>query len=318
MYKYADFHCDTLLGLLGNSLFGKEIDIAADNPRAHQDLPRLLATNYVFQCFAAFFSPFHGQEPALRQTLFLLNAAKEKIFSQPGIEWVKSAADVKEPGAGKMLGLLSIEGADFVGSDLFLIELVHNMGVRLITLTWNGRNSIADGVKVGGAGGLTDLGVEAVKLMERLKIIIDVSHLAEAGFWDLCRAADRPFVASHSNAWAICPHPRNLKDEQIREISRRGGVIGMNLCTSFVAEDPEQRNLTTLVRHMAHIAEVGSVANLCLGADLDGISEMPHGMKDVQDMAKLPAEMAAAGFSEAEIKAICADNLLRFLKDNLE
>lgn len=311
MFKFADFHCDTLQKICAG------LDFSRQNQSGHLDLPRLLAANYVFQCFAAFFDPSLGQEAALRQTLRLLNAAKEKIFSLPGVCWLKEARDIKDIGEDKLLALLSIEGADFLGSDLFLLELVHNMGVRLITLTWNGRNSLGDGVRAGG-GGLTNFGFKAVKAMQDLNIIVDVSHLAEKGFWDLCSVATKPFVASHSNAWAICPHPRNLKDEQIREISHNGGLIGMNLCPPFIAEDREDQNLAALVRHMSHIAAVGSVDILCLGGDLDGIEELPQGMQDVRDIAKLPDLMASAGFSPKEIQAICAGNLLRFLKNNLE
>ena len=311
MFKFADFHCDTLQ----NICLGQ--DFSSSNQTGHLDLPRLLAANYIFQCFAAFFDPALGQEAALRQTLRLLNTAGESIFSLPGVRWVKAAGDIQAAKDGELMALLSIEGADFIGTDLFLLELVHNMGVRLITLTWNGRNSLGDGVRAG-SGGLSNIGYKAVKAMEDLSIIVDVSHLAEMGFWDVCSAANKPFVASHSNAWTICPHPRNLKDEQIREISRAGGLIGMNLCPPFIAEDREGQSLPALVRHMSHIAAVGSVDILCLGADLDGIEELPQEMEDVRDIAKLPGLMEAAGFSPKEIQAVCAGNLLRFLQENLE
>lgn len=314
MYYFADFHCDTLLKLRSDSF-----DFSQANAKGHQDLPRMLAANVVFQCFAAFIDPALGQEAALRHTLQLLHTAKEKLFSLPQVNWLLSAGDVRPPEVGKLQALLAIEGADFVGTDLFLLETVYQMGVRLITLTWNGRNSLADGVGVGkNAGGLTDIGLRAVGVMEELGIIADVSHLAEKGFWDLCAAAKRPFVASHSNAWAVCPHPRNLKDEQVREISRQKGLIGMNLCPPFVAQEAKDQTLTTLVRHMSHIAEISSTDVLCLGCDLDGINELPKNIKDVGDLTGLPALMAKAGFSPGEIRDICASNLLRFLENNLK
>ena len=313
MIEFADFHCDTLLRIAH-----RNFNFSARNKEGHLDLPRLQDTNCIFQCFAAFFSPRLGQEAALRQTLRLLHTAKEKVFALPQVTWVRSAEDVKDFEKGNLLGLLSIEGADFVGSDLFLIELVHSLGVRLITLTWSLRNSLGDGVEVGASGGLTDLGRKAVKIMENTGIIVDISHIAEQGFWDLCKIANKPFVASHSNAWTICPHPRNLKDDQIREISRRKGIIGMNFCPSFIAENRPEQDLPKLVQHMVHIAELGSVDILCLGADLDGIRELPLGVDDVQSFNKLPPLMEAAGFSHKDIQAICAGNLLKFLKDNLE
>ena len=280
------------------------------------DLQRLLATNYIFQCFAVFFDPGLGPEAALRHTLRLINLAREKILTLPQVHWVKQAADL---GArDKLLVLLSVEGADFIASDLFLIELVHQMGVRMITLTWNGRNSLGDGVMVEGGGGLTGFGLQAVKAMQDLNIIIDVSHLGERGFWDVAAAAEKPFVASHSNAWALCQHPRNLKDRQIREISSLGGLIGVNLCPAFIAPSREDQNFGTLIRHISHIAEVGGIDCLCLGSDLDGITALPSGMEDVREMSQLPGLLEAAGFSPTEIEAICSANLIRFLRENLE
>lgn len=312
--RFADFHCDTLLKLIAD-----KTEFAGPNEAGHLDLSRLLATNFAFQCFAAFFYPDLGPERALRHTLFLLNAAKERIFSNPQVIWVKNAADLDKAQPGRLMAMLSIEGADFLGSDLFLLDLVYNMGVRLITLTWNGRNSIADGIGVGkNCGGLTELGIRAVQTMEELGILVDVSHLAEKGFWDLASIAGKPFVASHSNAQAVCPHPRNLTDRQILEIDRRGGLIGMNLCPDFIAERREDQDLKMLVRHMSHIAEIASADLLCLGCDLDGIGELPLHMNDVTDIVQLPQIMADAGFNSEEIQNICGGNLVRFLKTALE
>lgn len=146
MPKFADFHCDTLL-----NVYFRDFDFATENQFGHLDLPRLLEANHLFQCFAVFVDPMYGQEAALRMTLRLIDVAKEKIFSHPQVTWIKAKDDLDSAlEKGKLAGLLSIEGADFLGDDLFLLDLVHHLGVRLITLTWNGRNSIADGVRVGG------------------------------------------------------------------------------------------------------------------------------------------------------------------------
>lgn len=314
MPKFADFHCDTLL-----NVYFRDFDFATENQFGHLDLPRLLEANHLFQCFAVFVDPMYGQEAALRMTLRLIDVAKEKIFSHPQVTWIKAKDDLDSAlEKGKLAGLLSIEGADFLGDDLFLLDLVHHLGVRLITLTWNGRNSIADGVRVeGNGGGLTEIGFKALKKMQDLGIIVDVSHLSERGFWDVSKATAKPFVASHSNAWEICNHPRNLKDEQIREIARHGGLIGMNLCRPFVAEKRGEQTLETVVKHVSHIAHVAGPEVICLGCDLDGIREMPEGMRDVRDVPRIAQLLAEAGFSEQEIQAICHDNLIRFVRNYL-
>lgn len=313
MTKFADFHCDTLL-----NLYLREMDFATQNSFGHLDLPRLKAAGYAFQCFAVFADPKFGQEGMLRQTLRLIELARTKLFNHPDLVLVKNGSDLAKLKDGKIAGLLAIEGADFLGDDIFLLDLVHDMGVRLITLTWNGRNSIADGVKVGGNGGLTEFGTQAVKKMEDLKIIVDVSHLSEAGFWDLSRINTRPYVASHSNVWSICNHPRNLKDEQIKEIARNKGLIGMNLCRPFVAEQKENQTLERVVQHIQYIADLVGAEVICLGCDLDGIKEMPNGMQDVQDIPRITDLLASAGFNSGEIAAICGENLMEFVKTNLE
>lgn len=314
MTTFADFHCDTLL-----NLYLKDLDFSVQNKFGHLDLPRLQEANHIFQCFAVFCDPKSGQEAALRQTLRLINLAREKIFSCSQVKWIKTSSDLAEIGPERLGGLLSIEGADFLGDDLFLLDIVHALGVRLITLTWNGRNTIADGVKVGGnAGGLTDFGEKAVKKMQDLKIVVDVSHLSEKGFWDVSTVSTRPFVASHSNAWNVCNHPRNLKDDQIREIARAKGLIGMNLCRPFVAEAAKEQTLNTVVKHVQYIADIAGPEVICLGCDLDGIREMPEGMEDVRDVISISGLLDHAGFSSQEIKAICSGNLIRFMSDNLE
>lgn len=312
--KFADFHCDTLL-----NIYLRDLEFSKLNPSGHLDLPRLHQANYVFQCFAVFVDPKHGQEASLRQTLRLINLARDKVFSLPKVTWVKTRQDLEALAPDQLAGLLSIEGADFLGDDLFLIDLVHSMGVRLVTLTWNGRNSIADGVKVGeNGGGLTDFGVQAVRRLQDQNLIVDVSHLSEKGFWDVSKTSTKPFVASHSNARAVCNHPRNLWDNQILEIAKSKGLIGMNLCRPFVASEKSEQTLETVVKHARYIADLAGPEVLCLGCDLDGIREMPQGMEDVRDVPEITRLLAQAGFSKLEIEGICHTNLLNFMMQNLE
>lgn len=313
-YPIADFHCDTVLNIVYRGLKFRE-----ENSQGHIDLPRLLKTDVRLQCFAAFCHPRIGQEGMLRHTLRLISTLREEIISLPQVMPIETGKDVDNLKQGKVGALLAIEGADFIGEDLFLLEVVKAMGVRLLTLTWNGRNSLADGVGVGGqAGGLTGIGKLAVKTMQDLKMIVDVSHLTETGFWDVCTVASAPVVASHSNARAICAHPRNLTDEQIKELARQGGMIGINLCPAFVAEEAGGQTVETVVRHIEHIAETaGTTDIICLGCDLDGIGSLPRGMKDVTSLPLLLEQCLAAGLTEEETEAIAWTNLTRFLSSCL-
>lgn len=306
--QFADFHCDTILSVVLDN-----VDFSARNQKGHLDLPRLIESGFMFQCFAAFCEPRYGQEGMLRQTLRLLDACHQHIFSHPQVHLVtKGNFSLEE---GSVAGLLAIEGADFIGDDLFLVDLVHHMGVRLITLTWNGRNTLADGVGLKEtAGGLTLLGQKAVKRMQELDIIVDLSHLAERGFWDTVSITSRPLVASHSNAQALCQHPRNLTDQQIKEIGQTQGLIGLNLAPAFVSEKQDDRTVKQLARHAAHMAQLIGPQRICLGFDLDGISSLPQGMKDITSTPMVVEALAQAGFSPSEIRMICFDNLVAFVR----
>ncbi|MTI94509.1 MAG: hypothetical protein FH749_03335 [Firmicutes bacterium] len=306
--RFADFHCDTVL-----KLYNHQLQFADTDKQTHLDLKRLKQNDFILQSFAIFCDPLWGQESVLRNTLRMLNLAREQVFQE--VNLVTAGEQLEDNG---LSGILTIEGADFIGDDLFLIDLVHNLGVRLITLTWNHRNTLADGVGVRAtAGGLTQLGRAAIQRMQNLNIIVDVSHLAEKGFWDVCKYSTRPIVASHSNSQRLCAHPRNLSDAQIREIGQNKGLIGVNMSRPFIADTENRQDLEHLVQHMVVLSEIAGVETVCLGLDLDGIPALPNGADDVSSVQLLPDLMEQAGFDKREIEAICYRNLCRFIKTYL-
>lgn len=150
------------------------------------------------------------------------------------------------------------------------IEMFYNLGVRMGTLVWNTDNNIIANSKV------TDYGVEVIKEMERLDMIIDVSHASEKAFWDICKYATKPIFASHSNCYNITPHKRNLKDEQIKEIFARNGFIGVNLYKEFTGEN--------IVPHVEHFLELGGENNIGIGSDFDGCEDFIYDLKGLQDI----------------------------------
>lgn len=169
-------------------------------------------------------------------------------------------------------------------------------------------------------GGLTPRGREFVEEMERLGIIPDVSHLSDAGFFDVLEATRKPFVASHSNARAVCPNVRNLTDDMIRRLSDRGGVMGLNFCPDFLEEKPvgegNPGTIAAVVRHAQHIAKVGGIEVLGLGSDFDGIpthAELPG----AQSMGQLWEALRAGGFTENQLDKIFYGNVLRVYRDTL-
>jgi membrane dipeptidase len=233
--------------------------------------------------------------------------------------WIELATNMKSVRHARQNGrvamILSIENGICVEKDLGLLRNFHRLGVRMMSLTWNYRNRLGDGI-VGSPArrrGLTPLGRETLREMGRIGMIADVSHLSERTFWDVIGAAEQPVVASHSNALAICRHPRNLSDDQIRAISETGGFVGLNFCPDFLNLESEP-SIDDVVKHALHIAEVGGTEVLAVGSDFDGIYSTPKGLEHIGRIGRLEHALRRAGFSPGEIKAIAHKNFLRVFR----
>src|SRR5262245_18483816 len=167
---------------------------------------------------------------------------------------------------GRVAVVLGFEGAMPIDDDLGLLRMFHRLGIRSIGLTWNGRNLLGDGVSVGARGGLTSYGRGAVAEMNRLGIVVDVSHMGDEGIADTATTSSAPIVASHSNARALCPHPRNLPDDLARLIAGRGGVIGLHMLAQFLSGSTEA-TLDHLLDHVDHFAALVGPEHVGLGPD---------------------------------------------------
>lgn len=208
-------------------------------------------------------------EGALRRALLMLEEARRVAEMHPDdVAIVESATDLREAEAsGKVALILAIEGAEPVGNSVELIDVLWRAGVRMCSLTWNRRTMMADGVGERDTGGrLTNLGVQSVIRMEELGMIVDVSHLSEAGFQHLAAVATKPFIASHSSCRAVTDHPRNLSDEQLGLVAQAGGFVAINSFGPFVSETPDPQ-VSDYVKHVAHaIVQVGE-RRVGLGTD---------------------------------------------------
>ena len=161
-------------------------------------------------------------------------------------------------------------------------------------------------------GGLSELGVQVVEELDRLGIIVDVSHLSDAGFWDLMDVARGPVIASHSNSRAVCDHPRNMTDEMIQALADRGGVMGMNFAPDFV--HPTKPNVETVADHMDHIIGLVGPSHIGLGSDFDGIRSTPVGLEDVTRAPNITVELVRRSYPEEDIRKILGGNHLRLIK----
>lgn len=328
--RIVDMHCDTITALYARQQEGIQEDLKQNG--LHIDLEKLKAGDYLLQNFAVFVHMGSEKKP-FEYCMRVIDHFYTEIEKYPElIGAVRTYEDIeKNIEAGRMSALLTIEEGAVCQGEIEFLRDFYRLGVRMLTLTWNFPNEIgfpnqilgSDGKRTFGYNteeGLTEKGIEFVKEMNRLGMIIDVSHLSDAGFWDVVKYTNRPFVASHSDARAMGSHPRNMSDEMIRALSEKGGVMGINYAPSFL-EDREnsadcQSTPENMVRHMKHIVNVGGIQCLGLGSDFDGIRGNLH-IDSAAKMYMLEDEMKKNGFSSSDIDAIFGGNVLRVYKEML-
>jgi membrane dipeptidase len=279
-------------------------------------LPRLRAGGFTAIVFAIYLTSYMP-ESALRESLLMIDDLNEEIAESDGdLYLVRNAADLIDGGRSDRLAiLLSLEGAEPIGLDLGILRLLHQLGLRALGLTWARRNALGDGNREEHTGGgLTNFGRAVVRECGRLGILVDVSHISSAGFWDVLRLADGPVIASHSNARALCDHPRNLTDDQLRALAATGGVVGLNACPDFVAST--QPTLDRLLDHAEHMASVMGPGHVGLGLDL--LEYLPGyedtrlaGLSDASEAPAITIHLAERGVSEDEIRDLLGRGWLR-------
>lgn len=329
--KIADMHCDTISEIYNSKRDGKECNFVKNH--LHLDLEKMKKSDYLLQNFAIFVSIKECKDP-FEHCLKLIDLFyNEMEQNKDDIEVVLNYKDIlRNQSLGKMSALLTVEEGGVTRCDLAQLRNFYRLGVRMLTLTWNYENGIGypnfeliegekpNFKKPNTQQGLTEFGHQFISEMERLGMIIDVSHLSDAGFYQVLHNTTKPFVASHSNARKVCNHVRNLTDEMIKELANRGGVMGMNYCPSFLHEAENEKELVGTVRgivdHIKHVISVGGYECIGLGSDFDGIpthTELPDGSY----MPLLLEALEKAGLKQYEIEAIFYKNVLRLYKDVL-
>ncbi len=319
----ADLHCDTMLDIVRNQ------DYHLRKSKSHIDCEKLKKGQYVLQNFAIF-TNLGKNEANFNFASFMI----DKYYSE-----LEENKDVISPAftysdiennmaAGKVSAVLTIEEGAVCEGNVEKLKSLYEKGVRMMTFTWNYKNclgspnSLEDEKAIVNLDfGLTEKGFEILDAMETFGIVPDVSHLSDKGFFDVAYKSNKPFVASHSNAREICPHPRNLTDDMIKTIGERNGIIGLNYCNSFLSKNytpGKGIDIEAFIPHIKHIINIGGENCLGLGTDFDGIDNPPIQIPDSSKQQELFLLLKNNGFNDSLIEKICYKNVLNFYKEVLK
>jgi len=306
----VDGHSDILLNYLRDDNYN-----FTSNTKFQVDFPKMKKANVMLEVFAA--CPSIRGDKALKKTIKIIDKFNYLLKNTEEVELAKDYKEIEDViSSNKIAAILAIEGADGI-SNLSTLRVFYELGVRMITLTWNYRNYIADGLnEIEANGGVTKFGKKFIKEMDNLGMVIDLSHLTPSSFWDVIEYSSNPVVASHSNVKNICNHKRNLDDKQIKAIAQSGGLVGINFCPEFI-KDNKKVKIDDIIEHINYIKNLVGIDFVGLGTDYDGITETPESLENISKLQNLIKGLKNADFSEEEIEKIINKNWLRVFKNVL-
>ena len=338
-----DAHNDVVTKLLDD---GYDLDLRHPagfrKGEGQTDLPRLVESGITAQFLAAWVdAPYAARRPdeSFARALAYFDAIDGFVGRHPDrlVLATDTAAIRRAKAEGRIAILVGVEGGHAIEGSLDKLRELRRRGARYLTLTWNNGNDWAgSSIAVDGtrAGGLTPFGRDVIRELDRLGMLVDLSHASDQTFADAIAVSANPVVATHSCARAINDHPRNLTDDQLRAVARTGGVIGVNFYARFLdpaflaaalerereATAPGNRPpplpetpLSLLVDHVEHVARVAGVEHVALGSDFDGVAALPAGMEDVTRLPRLAEALLARGFGDDELRLFLGGNLLRVM-----
>lgn len=339
----------------------KGLDIGTRIPTGHTDIPRLKAGKINVQVFAVWGNEQQGRGRGFDYANRQIDALMRIIADSPNDITLTCTVDEIKRAVwdGRIAALIGIEGGHLIEERIDYLDSLHRRGARYLTLTWNNSlswaSSARDEVRFPGRlrhRGLTDFGRQIIKRMNELGMVVDLSHAGRQTFFDVLEVTSKPVLVSHSNAYALAAHYRNLHDDQVRAIRDNGGVICVNFFSAFLdpmfysrvnraysryvnAQDTVNRSsdakyarlpdvareevrppLSVVIDHIDHLVEIAGIDHVGIGSDFDGINSTPKGLDDCSDFPKITAALVERGYSEMDIRKILGENVLRVLREN--
>ena len=302
--EVIDLHCDVLF-----KLTTLETPKFADDVRLHASKERLQLGQVKAQVFAIFINPKIPQNMQFLEVMRQIEAFHTQVLQTEGMVHITDWSQLDTLAPHEIGAILSLEGCNPIGDDITKLAAILDAGVMLVGLTWNEENAVAYGAEQDASLGLKPFGKKVVAMLNERDIIIDVSHLNEQGFWDLLPLA-KHLIASHSNARAICDHPRNLTDQQAKALVEHGGHIHVVYFPHFIGDNA---TLHDLIGHVKHLASIVGVEHLGLGSDFDGIDITVKGLAHAGEVQNV-LEHLREHFSDEEVRGIAHNNFRHYLK----
>ncbi len=305
MYKLIDAHCDTASELL-------------DKNETLEKNSCMINTSYMknYDGYVQFFAAYVNKkyENSFLRAVEILDKARQEI-QKNDIKLIKKYSDLEDVIKQKKHGaVLAIEDARALCGSVASVRFFYDYGVRAITLAWNDDNDVIHGANSPKDRGILPFGRKVIKEMNRLGMIIDVSHTTERGFYDVIEESSSPVMASHSNCYSLCSHRRNLTDEQIKTLIKNDGIMCINIYPPFLENNPDDADAKSVISHIEHVLSLGGEDHLGLGSDFDGIDSVPKDIKNLKDYTKIFEKMVKIGYNIELVNKIAYKNIMNFMK----
>ncbi len=301
------------------------LDISTHSLKTHTDLPRLRAGGAGAVFFVAYVSAAYvGAARGSARAHQVIDTIRNDIVGRNAKDFVlATTADQIEAARkqGKIAALIGLEGGHAIENNLGLLRAFHQRGVRYMTLTHSNTNGWADSsgdindAAITHHNGLTDFGKDVVREMNKLGMMVDISHVSDKTFFDALAVSQAPIIASHSSCRALANAPRNMTDQMIQDLAKKGGVVQVNFYCNFLTNaKPPHATLTDVVAHIDHIRQIAGIGAIGIGSDFDGIDCAPEGLEDVSKFPNLTRALLERGYSAEDIRKIYGGNLLRVMR----
>ena len=303
-----DAHCDAPSQML------RHRDYSKDNKGVQVDFPKMKRGGIDASFFALYIPAEMKEEEARMHAYAMLDEMERQVASTEGVSLARSAEEVRANSAEGITSILvGLENASPIGHDLAVLEDLAGRGVRYVTLTHSEDNQICDSCTGKGKwGGLSPFGREFVKEMNRRGVLVDVAHCADSTIREVLEVSDKPVVYTHGCCRALHQHPRNLPDDLLREIARRGGVVGVSIYPDFLS-DEKKPGVGRVVDHIEHAIDVCGIDHVGLGTDYDGIDYTASGLEDISKFRIVLDVLHGRGYTQAEVDKVASENFLRLI-----